>query len=50
MVIKLSGDLERDFALLGDILANPDVYIKHVDIEAVKNTTSLIRNVTTLFG
>jgi len=50
MVIKLSGDLDQDFALLGDILANPDAYIKPVDIETVKKTTSLVRNVTTLFG
>jgi hypothetical protein len=50
MVIKLSGDVEKDIALLGDILKNPDNYRRHIDIQAVKNTTSLVKNIPRLFG
>lgn len=50
MVVGLTGNLDKDFALLGDILANPDAYRKPIDIEVIKNTTSLIRNVPKLFG
>ena len=50
MVIKLSGDLKTDFALLKDILKNPENYRKPIDIRAVKNTTSLVRNIPVLFG
>jgi hypothetical protein len=50
MVIKLSGDLDKDIALLGDILKNPENYRKRIDIETVKNTTSLVKNIPRLFG
>jgi hypothetical protein len=50
MVIKMFGDVERDLALLRDILKNPENYRKSIDLEAVKNTTSLIRNVPKIFG
>jgi hypothetical protein len=50
MVIKLSGDIEKDVALLGDILKHPEAYRKHIDIGAVKKTTSLVKNIPSLFG
>lgn len=50
MVVGLSGDVEKDFGLLSDILANPENYRKSIDIEVVKNTTSLIKNVPKLFA
>jgi hypothetical protein len=50
MVICLSGNVDKDFALLGDILANPEKYRKTIDIDAVKNTTSLVKNICKLFG
>ena len=50
MVIKLSGDLDKDLALLEDILKNPENYRKRIDIQSVKNTTSLVKNIPRLFG
>jgi hypothetical protein len=50
MVIGLSGDADKDFELLGDILKRPDAYRKPIDMEVIKNTTSLIRNAPKLFA
>jgi hypothetical protein len=50
MVVCLSGNVETDIALLRNILENPDKYRKPIDIDVVKNTTSLIKNIPTLFG
>jgi hypothetical protein len=38
MVIKLTGQAEKDFALLTDICRNKERYIKPIDVAAVKKT------------
>jgi len=48
MVVKLSGEIERDMALLEDICNNPARYSKRIDIEAVKKTIHF-SNVVDLF-
>jgi hypothetical protein len=50
MVIHLSGDANKDFELLGDILKRPEAYRKPIDIDTVKKTTSLVKNIPRLFG
>ena len=45
MVIRLSGDLRKDMQLLAAICADPETYVKTIDIEHVKNVVYLLRNV-----
>jgi hypothetical protein len=50
MVIRLSGDLKRDMHLLSTICADPDTYVKAIDVEHVKNVVYLLRNVGNLWS
>ena len=50
MIIKLSGDTTKDMELLSDILKRPEAYRKPIDIDAVKKTTSFVKNIPRLFG
>ena len=50
MVIRLSGDVDKDMALLRSILNHPEEYRKPIRIEDVKNTTSLVKNIPAIFG
>jgi hypothetical protein len=50
MVILLSGDVDTDIRRLSDILSNPAAYRRPIDIDAVKDTTNLIKNVPKLFA
>jgi hypothetical protein len=50
MTIKLSGNVDQDMQLLTNIIQNPENFRKTIDIEAVKNTTSLVRNIPSIFG
>jgi len=47
--IRLSGDVTKDMSLLTDILRNPEKYKKNIDIDLVKQKTSLLHNLKTLF-
>jgi len=50
MVIRLSGDLRKDMQLLAAICADPEAYVKTIDIEHVKNVVYLLRNVVNLWS
>jgi len=50
MVIRLSGDLRKDMQLLAAICADPEAYLKAIDIEHVKNVVYLLLNVGQLFS
>jgi hypothetical protein len=52
MVIKLNGDIEKDISMLRQLII--DMQFKsptdiHIDIEKIKNTIYLLRNVETIF-
>jgi hypothetical protein len=50
MVIRLSGDVNGDVALLRAILNHPEEYRRPIRIDDVKNTTSLVKNIPAIFG
>jgi len=50
MVIKLTGNVGIDMKMLTDIVRNPSAYRREIDIEMVKQTTSLVKNIPLLFG
>ena len=50
MVIRLSGDVDKDMALLRSILNHPEEYRRPIRLKDVKNTTSLIKNIPVIFG
>ena len=50
MVIRLSGDVEGDMALLRAILNHPEEYCKPIQLDDVKNKTSLVKNIPEIFG
>jgi hypothetical protein len=50
MVIRLSGDVDKDMDLLMSILNHPEEYRRSIRIEDVKNTTSLVKNIPAIFG
>jgi hypothetical protein len=41
-VILLSGDVERDMELLRDIIASPEKYHRHINIEHIKDRVNLL--------
>jgi hypothetical protein len=49
-VIVLSGDLQKDMTLLRNISENPIEYKKDIDIDAIKNRISLLKNIVALFS
>lgn len=49
-VIKLSGTIESDIALILQILQNPEKFRTYVDVDAVKRRTNLLQNLDTVFG
>jgi len=49
MVLKLTGDIEQDMALLTDICQHKERYIKNIDVAQVKKTINFA-NVVKLFG
>lgn len=50
MVVKLSGNVNTDMILLNNIVKNPEKYRRTIDIDKVKNTTSLLKNIPELFA
>lgn len=48
-IIPLSGELEEDFKILKDICNNPEVYIKTIDVDKIKNRIFLLRNLDELY-
>jgi hypothetical protein len=48
--ISLSGELEEDFKLLQIICNNPDVYIKTINVDKIKNRIFLLRNLDELYN
>ena len=50
MVIQLSGDVDKDMALLMLILNHSEEYRRPIRLDDVKNTTSLVKNIPEIFG
>lgn len=48
-IIKITGDLKKDIALIEKICKNPDKYYKKIDLEYMKNKIYFMRNIDTLF-
>jgi len=49
-VIQLKGKLEYDMPLIIHILNYPNNYKKNINVEAIKNKMSLLRNLDTIFS
>lgn len=49
MIIKLSGDINKDIELLHEICNNIEKYKKKINIEEVKNKIFLMRNIENIF-
>ena len=48
-MICLSGNIDKDIELLKNILSNPSNYKKNINIEKVRDTICLLKNVNQLF-
>ena len=49
-IIKLSKSIERDIDLIKDIIKNPDHYKKEINLNEVKDTVYLLRNLDVIFS
>ena len=49
-IIKLSKSIERDIDLIKDIIKNPDYYKKEINLNEVKDTVYLLRNLDVIFS
>jgi hypothetical protein len=49
-IIRLTGDVKTDIETLRDIHKNPEIYRTNIDVEYVKNTVSLLKNIKTLYA
>ena len=48
-ILKITGDLKKDIALIEKICKNPYKYYKKIDLEYMKNKIYFMRNIDTLF-
>jgi len=49
-VILLTGNLAKDMNMIVDILKNPEVYYKDIDVEKVEKKVNLLKNAKKLFA
>lgn len=49
-VILLTGNLAKDMNMIVDILKNPEVYYKDIDVEKVEKKVNLLKNAKKLFS
>ncbi len=48
-IITLSGNADKDFKLLTDIINNPSQYKKNINIDEIKDKLNLIKNIEKLY-
>ena len=49
-VIRLSGELKYDMILLNSIISNPEKYKKEINVDEIKNTIFILRNIKNVFS
>jgi hypothetical protein len=49
-IIKLTGNIDKDIVLLKNILRNPDIYQKNIDLRSIHKKLSLVENIDHIFS
>lgn len=49
-IIKLTGNIDKDIMLLKNILRNPDIYQKNIDLQVIHKKLSLVENIDYAFS